>query len=229
MRRVYSLFSTSVGKKVAMAVSGALFVLYVIAHMLGNLKVYLGRETFNHYAEGLREFGAPFLGHGQFLWIARIVLILALVLHVYFAYQLSFMSWTARGSVYGSKYRKREHLEFHYASRTMRWGGVVLLLFLTYHILHLTTGTLHPDFVPGDAYHNFVAGFQVLPVSVAYTAAMIALGFHLYHGTWSAFHTLGWEGSPGDRLRRSIALGIALVVLVGNLSFPVAVLSGIVQ
>lgn len=225
MRRVYSLYGTSVGKKLTMAVSGAIFVLFVLVHMFGNLKVYLGPEAFNHYAEGLREFGEPFLGYEWFLWAFRAGLIGALLVHVIAAWQTSRQSWAARGQ----KYRKKESLVFHFASRTMRWGGVVLFLFIVFHILHLTTGTVHPDFVPGDAYHNFVTGFRSPPVVAAYGAAMIALGFHLYHGTWSAFQTMGWDGPRISRWREPIALGVALIVALVNLSFPVAVLTGIIQ
>ena len=225
MRRVYSLYRTSVGKKYTMAVSGAIFVLFVIAHMFGNLKVYLGPEAFNHYAEGLREFGEPFLGYEWFLWVFRAALIAALLIHVLAAWQTSRQSWAARGQ----KYRKHDNLVFHYASRTMRWGGVVLFLFIVFHLLHLTTGTLHPDFIPGDAYHNFVTGFRSLPVVAVYTVAMIALGLHLYHGTWSAFQTMGIDGPRIKKWREPIALGVALIVVLANLSFPVAVLTGIIQ
>ena len=225
MRRVYSLYGTSVGKKYTMAVSGAIFVLFVIVHMFGNLKVYLGPEAFNHYAEGLRNFGAPFLGHEWFLWVFRVGLVLFLLIHVVAAWQTSRQSWSARGN----NYRKKENLVFHYASRTMRWGGVVLLLFVVYHILHLTTGTLHPDFVPGDAYHNFVTGFRSLPVVAVYSAAMIALGLHLYHGVWSAFQTMGLDGPRIRKWREPLALAVAVVVVLVNLSFPVAVFTGIIQ
>lgn len=225
MRRVYSLYSTSVGKKFTMAVSGAIFVLFVIVHMFGNLKVYLGPEAFNHYAEGLRSFGEPFLGHEWFLWAFRAGLIGFLLIHTIAAWQTSRQSWAARGE----KYRKKENLVFNYASRTMRWGGVVLLLFVLYHLLHLTTGTLHPDFVQGDAYHNFVTGFRSLPVVAVYSAGMIALGLHLYHGTWSAFHTLGFDGPRVRKWREPFALGVALIVVLPNLSFPVAVLTGVIS
>jgi len=222
MGRVSSLYGTSVGKKITMAVSGAIFVLFVLVHWFGNLKVFMGPEVFNHYAEGLREFGDPFLAYGWFLWIFRAVLILALVIHVWTAWSLTRQSWAARGS----KYKKKQAMNIDAASSTMRWGGVFLVLFVTYHLLHLTTGTLHPDFVHGDAYHNFVAGFQSIPVSIFYMVCMIALGLHLYHGTWSAFQTLGIDGPRAQRFRRPLALFIALVVAGGNLLFPVAVLTG---
>ncbi len=225
MRRVYSLYGTSVGKKYTMAVSGAIFVLFVIVHMFGNLKVYLGAEAFNHYAEGLRSFGEPFLGHEWFLWVFRVGLLAFLLIHTVAAWQTSRQSWAARGD----KYKKHEKLVFHYASRTMRWGGVALLLFVVYHILHLTTGTLHPDFIPGDAYHNFVTGFRSLPVVAVYAVAMIALGLHLYHGVWSAFQTMGLDGPRIKKWREPAALLVALVVVLVNLSFPVAVYTGILQ
>ena len=225
MGRVSSLYGTSVGKKITMAVSGAIFVLFVMVHWFGNLKVFMGPEVFNHYAEGLREFGDPFLPYGWFLWIFRTVLILALVIHVWTAWSLTRQSWAARGM----KYKKKQSLNIDAASSTMRWGGVFLFLFITYHLLHLTTGTLHPDFVHGDAYHNFVTGFRSLPVVAVYAVAMIALGLHLYHGIWSAFQTMGLDGPRIKRWREPVALGVALVVVLVNLSFPVAVFTGILQ
>lgn len=225
MSRVSSLYGTSVGKKITMAVSGAIFVLFVLVHWFGNLKVFMGPEVFNHYAEGLREFGDPFLARGWFLWIFRAVLFLSLVIHVWTAWSLTRQSWAARGE----KYKKKQDLNIDSASNTMRWGGVFLFLFVTYHLLHLTTGTLHPDFDPGNAYSNFVTGFQSVPVSVFYMVCMIALGLHLYHGTWSAFQTLGIDGPRALKIRRPLALFIALVVAGGNLLFPVAVLTGIVS
>ncbi len=223
MGRTAALFRTSIGLKITMAISGIVFVGFVIGHMIGNMKVYLGAEVFNHYAEGLREFGAPFLGHEQFLWIARAVLIVALVVHVWSALKLTRQSHAARDE----GYRKRASMEFSRSSRSMRWGGVALLTFIIYHLLHLTFGLVHPDFIPGDAYHNLVTGFESVPVSVVYMVAMIALGLHLYHGVWSAFQTLGISGPRINRWRRPLAMGIALFVVAGNLSFPVSVLTGI--
>ena len=224
MGRSGALLRTSIGLKITMAVSGIVFVGFVIGHMLGNLKVYQGADAFNHYAEGLREFGAPFLGHGQALWIARIVLILALVLHVWSSVKLIRQSRGARRV----SYERRESMEFSRASRSMRWGGFALLAFVAFHLLHLTFGTVHPDFIVGDGYHNFVAGFQSYPVVAVYVLAMVALGLHLYHGVWSAFQTLGVAGPRVNRWRRPLAAGISLVVVSGNLSFPIAVLIGIV-
>lgn len=225
MGRSAALFRTSIGLKITMALSGIVFVGFVIGHMFGNLKVYQGAEVFNHYAEGLREFGDPFLQYGQALWIARAVLIVALAAHVWSAVRLTRLSLAARDE----RYRRLEALEFSRASRSMRWGGVALLAFIAYHLLHLTFGTVHPDFIAGDAYHNLVSGFQSAPVAGVYAAAMIALGLHLYHGVWSAFQTLGVTGPRINRWRRPLALGIALIVVGGNLSFPVAVLTGFVS
>lgn len=224
MGRSVALFRTSIGLKITMALSGIVFVGFVIGHMFGNLKVYQGAEVFNHYAEGLREFGDPFLQYGQFLWIARAVLLVALVAHVWSAARLTRQSRAARDE----GYRKLDALEFSRTSRSMRWGGVALFAFVVYHLLHLTFGSVHPDFVAGDAYHNLVVGFQSAPVSGVYAVAMIALGLHLYHGVWSAFQTLGINGPRINRWRRPLALVIALIVAFGNLSFPVAVLTGLV-
>jgi succinate dehydrogenase / fumarate reductase cytochrome b subunit len=223
--RPAGFYGASVGKKITMALTGAILVLFVIGHFAGNLKVYLGPEEFNHYAEGLRTLGAPIFPRGSLLWIVRIVLLVSVLTHITSAAQLWLQSKRARRL----GYRKTESLVIAYASRTMVWGGLTILAFVVFHILNLTTGDIHPDFVPGDAYHNFVAGFQVVPVSVAYVLAMIPLGFHLYHGIWSAFQTLGATDVRYRDWRRPLALIIALVVVLGNMSFPVAVLAGIVR
>ena len=224
MRTLPALYESSVGKKITMAVSGILLIAFVVAHMIGNLKVYQGREAFNHYAEGLRIFGAPFFAQGQVLWIVRAVLLLAVAIHIVAAIQLTLASRRARRA----GYRRFESLAFSYASRTMVWGGLVVLLFVAYHLMHLTFGNAHPDFVRGDAYHNFITGFRSVPVSVAYIAAMVPLGLHLYHGTWSLFQTLGANNPRYNRFRRPFAAATALAVVVGNVSFPLAVLAGLV-
>lgn len=225
MRRVFSLYDSSVGKKVTMAVTGIILIGFVVMHMVGNLKVYEGREAFNHYAEGLRIFGAPFFAQGQVLWIVRIVLLLSVVLHIHAAVQLTIMSKRARKQ----GYQRFDSLSFSYASRTMFWGGLIIAGFVIYHLMHLTFGNAHPDFRPADAYHNFVVGFSRWPVSLAYVATMIPLGFHLYHGTWSIFQTLGANNPRYNRFRRPLAAAIALIVALGNISFPLAVLAGVLR
>ena len=222
--KAYSIWSSSVGKKILMAVTGLILYGFVVVHMLGNLKVFQGREAFNHYAEGLRTFGAPFFGYGQLLWILRIALIVSLLIHLFAVVQLTRRSKAARKH----SYKKYDGLEFSYASRTMLWGGILILAYVVYHLLHLTFGTVHPNFVPGDAYNNFVIGFQELPVSIAYIAAMVPLGLHMYHGFWSMLQTLGANNPKYNRLRRPVALTLALAVVLLNISFPVAVLLGIV-
>jgi succinate dehydrogenase / fumarate reductase, cytochrome b subunit len=226
MPRVLTLWGSSVGKKIMMAVTGVILLAFVVGHMVGNLKVYFGPEAFNHYAEGLRTFGAPFLGHGQALWIARIILLISVVIHVTAAAQLTIQSRRARPIGYRSY---DEDLVFSYASRTMVWGGIIILLFVVYHLLHLTWGTVHPDFIKGDAYHNFVRGFQSLPAAMVYIIAMLPLGLHLYHGFWSMLQTFGVNNPKYNRMRRPAAAALALVITLGNLSFPLAVFVGILR
>lgn len=225
MNDVRAPYRSSVGKKFMMAATGAVLILFVFGHMFGNLKVYQGAEAFNHYAEGLRTVGAPFFGRGQLLWLIRGVLLLCVVTHIVAATQLTLHSRRARAH----GYRQFDSLALSYASRTMVWGGIVILGFVIYHLLHMTFGTVHPDFIAGDAYHNFVVGFSSLPVSLAYITAMLPLGLHLYHGIWSAFQTVGTSGDRIDRFRRPLAALIAGAVVLANISFPLAVLTGVLQ
>jgi succinate dehydrogenase / fumarate reductase cytochrome b subunit len=221
------LYRSTLGKKAVMAASGILLAGFVLGHMLGNLKLYQGPEKFNAYAEGLREFGAPFFGHGQFLWLVRLLLLAAVALHVHSAWALTLVNRSARPVPYA----RRDVVQASYAARTMRWGGVILLLFVVYHLAHFTWGFAwaHPDFVPGDVHHNVVAGFRVWWVASLYLLAQAALYFHLDHGAWSLFQSLGWSGPVCDRWRRPLARGLALVVTLGNVSVPLAVLGGLVQ
>jgi succinate dehydrogenase / fumarate reductase cytochrome b subunit len=223
MRRVISLYRTSVGKKFYMAVSGVILIGFLVAHMVGNLKMYLGPEAFNHYAEFLREVGEPVLPRTVGLWIFRIVLLGCVGLHMLSAWQVYLQSRNARGG----KYEKEESLSFAYASRTMRWGGVIIAVFVVYHILHFTVGTVHPDFVHGDAYRNVVLGFQNPLVVGAYTVAMIMVTFHVYHGLWSAFQTVGANHPKYNPIRRPLALVLALLLLLGFLSVPAGVMAGV--
>jgi succinate dehydrogenase / fumarate reductase cytochrome b subunit len=225
MQRIFSIWGSTVGKKIMMATTGVILIGFVVFHMFGNLKVYQGAETFNHYAEGLRTIGDPIFGYGQLLWLLRIILLVAVIVHIVAAVQLVLHSRRARAV----GYRKYDgDMVFSYASRTMTWGGLIILAFVIYHLMHLTFGNAHPDFVAGNAYHNFVTGFESWPVSIAYIAAMIPLGFHLYHGFWSMLQTFGATNPKLNHIRRPIAAVLAGTIVVGNISFPVAVLAGLV-
>jgi succinate dehydrogenase / fumarate reductase cytochrome b subunit len=229
------LYRSAVGKKALMAGSGVLLFGFVLVHMIGNLKLYMGPEKIDYYAAWLREVGYPFLPHGGALWIFRVVLLAAVVIHLVSAYQVTMMSRRARPI----GYKARETVRADYASRTMTWGGVILALFVIYHLLHLTWGTVHPEFKghtvgPGGelvfyAYHNVVAGFRVWWVSAFYIVANLCLGMHLYHGLWSMFQSLGLERQSEQPWRRQFAVVFAIVVTLGNLSFPIAVLTGLVE
>jgi succinate dehydrogenase / fumarate reductase cytochrome b subunit len=225
MRRVFSFYRSSVGKKILMAVTGLMFFGFVFGHMLGNLKAFLGPEEFNAYAEGLRSFGAPLIPHGYFLWGVRIVLLAALVIHVTMMIQLWLMARRARPVAY----EKPVHLEDTFASRTMRLGGIAILAYIVYHLLHLTVGSVHPDFIRGDAYHNLVVGMQSVPVAIAYMVAVVILGFHLHHGVWSMLQTLGLNHPKYNPARRVFSLVFAIVTVVGFLTIPVGVLTGVLQ
>ena len=225
MAQALDFSRSTVGKKILMAATGIVLVLFVVVHMIGNLKIYQGPAKFDAYAEFLREVGHPVLGHGQMLWIARVVLLLCLGVHLQAALVLYLRSRGAREVGYG----KFHDLSFSYASRTMRWGGVIVLAFVVYHLLHLTLGTAHPAFDRTSAYANVISGFRVWPVSAAYIAAMIPLGLHLYHGLWSTTQTLGAEGRRVRSWRRPLAAALAAVVVAGNVSIPVAVLLGWVR
>jgi len=223
-----TLWSSSIGKKIVMALTGVVLVGFVIAHMLGNLKIYKGEEAFNAYALWLREMGSPLLGHEQALWIFRLVLLGAVALHMLAAWQLTRMSWAARPT----RYQQKQALEATYASRTMRWGGVILALFVIYHLLHFTLGMVgyQPgQFRPSSVYHNVVVGFSVWYVSAFYIVAQIFLGLHLYHGVWSMIQTLGMVSARVDAVYRAAGAVIALALVGGNISVPVAVLLGLVK
>ena len=213
---------SSLGLKIVMALTGVILFGFVIGHMIGNLQVYLGPEVFNAYAASLRA-----LGHGTMLWIARAGLLVAVVLHIWSAWRLTLINNAARPV----GYREVERRESTYASRTMRWSGVIVLLFIVYHLMHFTFGVhaVHPQFVQGDAYHNFVTGFQNPLVSGFYILAMLALGLHLYHGAWSFMQTLGLSHPRYDGLRHTLAAFLTVVVVAGNISFPVAVLTGLLR
>lgn len=208
-----------------MAITGVFLFGWIFAHMAGNLKLYLGSEHFNEYAQWLRVMGAPAMPHSTLLWVARIALVLAVWLHIQAATQLTIMNRNARPI----DYTGRDYVTASYASRTMRWGGVIILLFVIYHLMHLTFGNVHPDFVENDPYHNVVTGFQVWWASAFYIIANLALGLHLYHGLWSMFNSLGLNHPKFNPWRRNFAVAFALIITLANVSFPIAVLIGVVR
>lgn len=219
------LYRSAVGKKAVMAVTGIILFGFVLVHMIGNLKLYEGPEILNSYAGWLREVGTPALPTSGLLWILRTALLVAVVLHIWAAWQVTLLNRAARPH----GYVQRRPVRMTYASRTMRWGGVIILLFVIYHLLHFTFGTVHPDFIEGDVYHNVVTGFRVWWVSLFYIVAQIALGFHLYHGLWSLFQSLGWNHPRFNRWRSGFAHAFAWIITLGNISFPIAVLTGIIS
>ena len=221
MQREATFFGSSIGKKVVMAASGLVLFGFVVGHMIGNLQIYLGAEALNEYAEFLRHFL-----HGQGIWLARAGVLLAVALHIWAATTLTLGSWAARPQGYK---RRQKYVESTYASRTMRWGGPIVLIFIIYHLLHFTTGQAHGEFIHGDIYHNVVIGFSVWWVSAFYIIAMLVLGLHLYHGISSMLQTLGLSHPRYNGWRSAIALLVAVAVVVGNISIPVAVLTGFVS
>jgi len=222
---VVAVWGTMVGKKVVMAVTGMVLVGFVIAHMLGNLKMFLGPPTIDAYAAFLRTMGEPLVPYSLLLWVVRIVLVTCVALHITAAVQLTRMSWAARPQGYDTK----ESIATTYAARTMRWSGVILALFVVYHLLHLTGGVV--GFRPGEfrelsVYHNVVAGFSVWYVSLFYIVAMACLCLHLDHGIWSLLQTLGWNNARTTSTLRGLSRGVALAVFAGFISVPVSVLAG---
>ena len=177
------------------------------------------------YGSFLRNVGAPALPASGALWIVRVVLLLAVILHIWAAWQVTRLSQESRPRDYVS--RPRRHTS--YASRTMRWGGIIILLFVIYHLLDFTAGTLNPGFQEGAVRRNMLASFSVWYVALFYIVAQVALGFHLYHGLWSLFQSLGWNSPRFNRWRSTFAHAFAWIITIGNISFPLAVWTGLVH
>ncbi len=223
---VLTLHRTSIGKKAIMAVTGLIGIGYVTIHMYGNLKVFQGQEYFNHYAESLRDIGAPIFSHLHLLTIARVVLLAAIVLHVWAAVTLYNQARKARPQSYAVK----RTVQANYAAKTIRYGGIVLFLFILFHLAQLTWGVIDPNnFVRTDPYSNVIHSFQSIPVTIFYLIALAALGLHLYHGTWSMFQTLGILNRKYDPYVRGFALLLALVIPIGFAAVPLAIMFGFVQ
>jgi len=220
-------YRSTIGKKIIMATTGLIGIGFAIGHMAGNLQAFIGRDKLNAYGAFL---------HGplaELLWLVRVVLIVAVVLHVLMAYQLTMRARAARPI----GYHRREPQVSTWASRTMRWGGVLLLLFIVLHILHFTTGQIDPAHWDGhldaagrhDVYGNLVASFRIWWVAAFYVLAMIFLGLHLYHGAWSSVRTLGYAKPSPQPLQRRIALVIAGIVWLGFTIVPLGVLAGLIR
>jgi succinate dehydrogenase / fumarate reductase cytochrome b subunit len=215
VNRILALWRTSVGKKVAMAVTGILMLLFLISHVISNVLIFKDPGHLDRYAVLLRSLG-------PLLWIFRLGLLACVVIHAVAAAQLTRRAHVGRPAAYA----RHEYQVAEYAARTMRWGGVLLAAFIVFHILHFTTGTLHPDFHPGEVGRNVIEGFAVTPVAILYLVAMLALGLHLWHGVWSAFQTLGLSHPAWNRSRKALAIVLAVLIAGGFATIPLAALLG---
>jgi succinate dehydrogenase / fumarate reductase cytochrome b subunit len=219
MNRARALWASSVVKKAVMAITGLILAAYLVTHVLANLLVFQGPARINAYSALLH-------GTGGALWVARAILLAAVILHIVAAVQLTLRRQAARPVGYAGG---RTSQVATLASRTIRWGGALVLVFVVYHILHFTIGTVHPDFVEGDPYHNVVAGFRSPPVVLFYLLAMAAVGLHLYHGLWSSGRSLGVSPPSPQPLQRKLALVLSGFIWLGFSVIPVAVWLGIVK
>lgn len=213
-------WQTTVGKKAIMAVTGLLLVLFVVGHLLGNLQIFEGPEKINKYAVFLRSLPA-------LLWSTRIILLTAVILHIWSSFQL----WLLQREARPIGYVKKANINSTYASRTMQWSGPILLAFLIWHLLQFTFGAIHPGapFDEHNVYNNVVLGFQVWPVALFYIIAMSMLCYHLYHGLWSMFQSLGFSHPVYTPILKTLAKVVAIVLAIGYISIPVAVLAGMVK
>jgi succinate dehydrogenase / fumarate reductase, cytochrome b subunit len=223
---IFGFYRTAVGKKWVMALTGIALMGFVLVHMIGNMKLFLSKEELNLYGEALRDIPGHLLPRTWLLWGFRVGLVLAFVFHIHAAYSLTVMNRRARPERYQSK---RDYVAADFASRTMRWTGIIVALFIVFHLADLTWGNANPDFVRGDPYNNLVYSMERTPVAIIYIVANIALAFHLFHGAWSLFQSLGINNPKYNNARRWFAQGFAAVILLGNLSFPIAVQLGLVE
>ena len=211
-------YDSTIGKKAIMAVTGLILFGFLVAHMLGNLQVFLGREVMNHYAETLH-------GNPALLWGTRIVLLISVLLHTWAAIQLTALKAAARPIPYA----KPGNVQASTGSRTMMLSGPVIALFVVGHLLHLTTGTIHPQFVELHAYENVVNAFSNPIASGLYIVVMILVGFHLSHGIWSMFQSVGFSHPRYTPLVKKFAAVFSWVLIAGFIAVPIAVLAGVVR
>ena len=220
-----SATTTTIWNKILMAVSGLLFILFVLGHMLGNLKILQSHEAFDTYAHHLRTMGEPILPYEGALWIVRLVLLAAVLAHVVLAVKL----WGRAKKGRSVGYAMKKSLTSSLASRTMRWGGIALLLFVVFHILHFTTKTIHPQGELASPAANYVESFEIWWVLLIYVLAMAALGMHIFHGFFSAMQTLGLTKTKNIPMLRTIGAVLAALVVVGFLVPPFAVFLDLVN
>ena len=218
--RAPNFWQSTNGKKVVMAVTGAVMFAFIIGHVAGNLQIFEGRDKLNAYGHFLHSIG-------ELLWPVRIVLLLCVALHITATVQLAMRNKAARPVGYSRK----QAINSSYASRTMYWSGPIVLAFIIFHLLQFTAGYIHPEsqFIEGDVYHNVVAGFQVWWVSVWYIVAVSLLGLHLRHGLWSMFQSIGYNHPRHTPLLKKTAFVIALLITLGYISIPISVLAGFVK
>jgi succinate dehydrogenase / fumarate reductase, cytochrome b subunit len=216
--RVARFYESTIGKKAIMAVTGLILFGFLIAHMLGNLQIFLGPYVMNHYAETLH-------GNPALLWSVRTILLVSVVLHIWASVSL----WSLKKEARPVAYVKRANVSSTWASRTMMLSGPIVAAFIVFHLLHLTTGTIHPNFVELHAYENLVNGFLVIPFAVVYIIVMILIGFHLSHGIWSMFQSMGFSHPRYTPMIKTFAAVFAWILIAGFISVPVAVLIGLVR
>ena len=218
--RAPGFWGSTNGKKAVMAVTGCILFLFLIGHLLGNLQIFESAARLNAYGRFLHNLG-------ELLWLVRGVLILAVVLHIWATIQLALRNQKARPVGYSRK----KAINSSYADRTMYWSGPIVLAFVIFHLLEFTAGVIHPQsrYIPGEIYHNVVAGFSVWWVSAWYIFSLILLGLHLRHGLWSMFQSLGLNHPRHTPVLKQAALWIAVVIIGGYISIPVSVLAGWVR
>ncbi len=218
-------FTSDVGMKWMMALTGIGLLGYVLVHMIGNLKIFIGAEDLDHYADSLRTLLYPIFPKEGVLWLFRIGLTAMAIIHIWSATVLALRSRKARGKLQYDA--KRQYVAVNYANRTMLWGGVLIALFVLFHLADLTIGSANPEHVAGDVYNNVVLSFERWPVALFYVITMVFLALHIYHGAWSLFQSLGLANPRYDAWRRWLAVALALAILIGNSSIPIAVQLGI--
>ncbi len=227
------LYRSAIGKKYVMAITGLALTGFVLSHMIGNLKLYLGAMGGGEFAYHIDEYGAflrrmgePILPHSVFLWIMRVGLAAAFVLHMHAAYSLTMMNRRAREVNYATK---SDYHAANFASRSMRYTGTIVILYLIWHVMDLTWGVGNSSFRHGDVMNNVDSSLSRWPIAIVYVIANLALATHLFHGLWSFFQSIGWNNPRFNAAKRKFAIGVVTLITLGNVSFPLAVASGLVK